>query len=120
MIMSVLTSKPMALVAELVSVAAGIALLVLWFLYKADEAKIVQKDHAIAQLSGAIEFQNRSINEYKGLAEAARKRSQSAQEASKKARADGERMVTDLLNRPLARAELACKAADDEILEFAK
>jgi hypothetical protein len=71
MIMGVLTSKPMALAAELACVAAGIALLVLGILYRIDEAKIVQKDHTIAQLQGSIEFQNNSINQYKGLAEAA-------------------------------------------------
>jgi acyl-coenzyme A synthetase/AMP-(fatty) acid ligase len=116
--LSVLTSKPMAIAAELACVAAGIALLVIWSMYKIDEVKIVQKDHAIAQLQASIEFQNNSINQYKGLADAAAKRSQAAQEASAKARETADRSVTALLNRPLAKPELACKAADDEILEF--
>lgn len=119
-ILGVLTSKPMALIAELACVVAGIALLVLGSLYRIDEAKLVQKEHAIAQLQASIEFQNQSINEYKTLADAAKKRSLSAQEASKQAWDDSERTVTALLNRPLAKPELACKAADDTILKFAK
>lgn len=105
----------------LISAAVGIALGVFVMLYRTDEAALLQKEHAIANLQGAIQNQNTSIEDYRALAIQVQSRAAAAQKASQARAAMDKATIADLLARPLAATpEASCKAADDAILEFAK
>lgn len=96
--------------------AAGIMAIVLGvfvFLYRGDEATIVT-------LNSQIAVQNAAITNYKKLSAAAQARLKTAQAASAVRAAKDQQSIADLLARPLAPADEACKAADTEILEFTK
>lgn len=105
----------------LISAAIGIALGVFVMLYRADEAALLQKEHAIANLQSAIQDQNTSIEKYQTLVKAAQASAQAAIKIAQARAAKDKATIADLLARPLAATpEAACKAADDAILEFAK
>lgn len=104
----------------LVSVVAGIALLVMGGLYHFSQNRLATANNTIGQLNGTILFQNGRITTFEAAVAAAQKRAAAATKATDAAHAGDERTITALLNRPLAPPERACKAADDVLLEFAK
>lgn len=104
----------------LVSVAAGIALLVLGAMFHFSQNRVAAANRTIGQLNGTILFQNARITTFEAAVMSAQKRAAAATKVADAKQAAGERTITELLNRPLAPPELACKAADDVLLEFAR
>ena len=97
----------------LLTAVVAVVLGVFVFLYRSDEATIIS-------LNASIAVQNASIDNFKQLADAAKKRLITAQAASKAKAAKDKQAIDDLLSRPLASPENSCQAADAEILEFIK
>jgi hypothetical protein len=116
-ILTVLMSKPAALAAELVSVVALSALLVLSFLYRADQNRLVTDAHTIAQLQGAILNQNTQINSWQAQSAASTKKAQAALQGARTAGLSAEAKITALLNQPAPAPENVCAATDSLILE---
>jgi len=118
---SVLTSKPVAILAELACVAAVVALLVIGFQLRIVRSELVAAQMEVADLKAAIHDQNVKIDTYKTLTLQAQARFKAAQKAAQLAKTGAEHSVTALLNRPYAPTlEAACKAADTLILEYTK
>lgn len=112
---------------NLVPIVAGIALVVLlttiailgWQNHSLQN-RLDAKTRALAQAQSVIEFQNDRVEAFRTAVEAARSRATAAGKAADAAHESDERTITRLLTRPFAPADLACKAADDTILEFAR
>lgn len=104
----------------LVSVVAGLALLVMGAMYHVSQNRVAAANRTIGQLKGTVEFQNNRVTAFEAAVAAAQKRAAAAVKAVDAAHAKDEQTITALLNRPYAPPELACKAADDLLLEYAK
>jgi hypothetical protein len=108
-----------------VAAAIGIALFVAFAGLGLDDylqrATVARLNRSLGQMQGAVTLQNDSINNYKGLADAAVKRAKAAQEASTRAHAGDAATIAALLAKPVETDPAkACAAADTLILETIK
>lgn len=82
------------------------------------QGKLASKERAIGQLQGAIELQNQQVLDWQHKSEEATKAGQEALQTALAGRPKADKTVAAILTKPApADPTLACKAADDLILE---
>lgn len=117
----VLTSKPVALLAEAAVVVLVIALLGAKMETAAQGRLLTASQNTVGQLKGSLEFQNMAVEDLGKKSAEAAARAQGAIAAAGAAHAGDGALVAALLSKATQTdPALACKAADDAILENIK
>ncbi len=120
-ILSVLTSRPAALAAEVAMVVLVIALTVTRLEIADRDHQIVSAQNTIGQLKGSLEFQNMAVEDLGKKSAQAAARAQGAIESSRAAHSGDAAMVAALLAKPIQTDPLlACQAADKSIMDMIK
>lgn len=117
----VLTSKPVALLAEAAVVALAIALLVARVEIAVQSRQLTVATSTISQLKGSLYFQNQMVSQLGAESAAAKKRATAAAAASRAAHTGDAAQVAALLAAPVpSDPAAACERADQSIREFFK
>lgn len=119
--LSVLTSKPAALIADIAVLILLVVAGALWLTNHSLDARLTTATNSIGQLKGSLDFQNLQVSQLGKASAAAKKQAQAAVAAATAAHAGDDARVAAILAAPVpSDPAQACEAADQSIREFFK